>query len=377
MTEAIEESVANGGSISELEAKIIKQVEYYFGDKNLPRDKFLMQKIKEDEDGWVTLECLLTFNRLKSISGEAEVVAKALKKSEAGLVEVHEDNTKVRRNPLKVIPANTEEARLEAKNKTIYCKPFPKDISMDALEAFFSNYGKVVYIMMRRTQQKIFKGSVFVEFSTEKEAKDFLALESLKYEEEELITKTKEAYFKGKGEEFRKRREEEKEKRKVEREEKEKQRKAAKEAEEEAKLNFHKGCVLHFEGGGEQTSREDIKELFGPHEDIAWVDFSKGETEGYVRFNQEGGAQRAIDAVKAANDGNVILRDVKAAVKVLEGDEEKEYWKKVNQERDKARSKSAGKRAGRDSKKWWKGKRKPDKDGSEPPAKAVKKEEKD
>ena len=35
--------------------------------------------------------------------------------------QVHEDNTKVRRNPLKNIPANTEQAKLEAKNKTIYC----------------------------------------------------------------------------------------------------------------------------------------------------------------------------------------------------------------------------------------------------------------
>ena len=48
--------------------------------------------------------------------------------------------------------------------------------------------------MMRKTQDKTFKGSVFVEFSTEKEAKEFLALESLKYQEEELITKSKSVF---------------------------------------------------------------------------------------------------------------------------------------------------------------------------------------
>ncbi|CAN8023691.1 unnamed protein product [Ixodes persulcatus] len=51
-------------SVSPLDAKIIKQIEYYFGDFNLPRDKFLREKVKLDE-GWVPIETLLTFNRLK------------------------------------------------------------------------------------------------------------------------------------------------------------------------------------------------------------------------------------------------------------------------------------------------------------------------
>ena len=41
--------------ISELESKIIRQVEYYFGDHNLGRDKFLQEEIKKDE-GWISLE---------------------------------------------------------------------------------------------------------------------------------------------------------------------------------------------------------------------------------------------------------------------------------------------------------------------------------
>ena len=31
-----------------LEARIIKQVEFYFGDKNLPRDKFLLRILHEE-----------------------------------------------------------------------------------------------------------------------------------------------------------------------------------------------------------------------------------------------------------------------------------------------------------------------------------------
>lgn len=35
----------------ELEAKIVKQIEYYFGDYNLPRDKFLQQEVRERDRG--------------------------------------------------------------------------------------------------------------------------------------------------------------------------------------------------------------------------------------------------------------------------------------------------------------------------------------
>lgn len=38
--------------------------QYYFGDHNLPRDKFLKEQIQLD-DGWVTLETMLKFNRYK------------------------------------------------------------------------------------------------------------------------------------------------------------------------------------------------------------------------------------------------------------------------------------------------------------------------
>lgn len=39
----------------ELESKILKQVEFYFGDANLPRDKFLLQKVQESEGGCIYL----------------------------------------------------------------------------------------------------------------------------------------------------------------------------------------------------------------------------------------------------------------------------------------------------------------------------------
>ncbi|CAH3159775.1 unnamed protein product [Porites lobata] len=187
---------------SDLERKIIKQIEFYFGDKNLPRDKFLRQKVDEDE-GWVTLECLTTFNRLKALSTDTDAIAKALRKSEAGLLEVSEDNKKVRRVTAKPLPEETAEARHDAKTKTVYCKGFPAETTIDQLEEFFSDKGKVnMLITSQWILCHLFKGSAFVEFSTVDEAKAFVATEALKYNEQELIKMMKADYFKKKEEEF-------------------------------------------------------------------------------------------------------------------------------------------------------------------------------
>ena len=39
--------------------KVLRQVEYYFGDLNLQRDTFLNEEIKKDSDGWVSLETMM------------------------------------------------------------------------------------------------------------------------------------------------------------------------------------------------------------------------------------------------------------------------------------------------------------------------------
>lgn len=102
---------------SDLEKKIIQQVEYYFGDINMPRDKFMQEKIKED-DGWIPLKVLLTFNRLVSLSADPEVIVSAIEKSESNLVIVSEDREKLRRNPEQPLPELNEERRKELAERT-------------------------------------------------------------------------------------------------------------------------------------------------------------------------------------------------------------------------------------------------------------------
>lgn len=74
--------VADGENVDPVAKKIIRQVEYYFGDFNLPRDKFLLEETKSD-DGWVTMETMLKFKRLAELSKDEKVIVEALKQSKA------------------------------------------------------------------------------------------------------------------------------------------------------------------------------------------------------------------------------------------------------------------------------------------------------
>jgi hypothetical protein len=63
-------------------------LQYYFGDINLPRDKFLQEQIKL-EDGWVPLEVMLKFKRLSNLTTDCDVVVTALEASELMEVRTH------------------------------------------------------------------------------------------------------------------------------------------------------------------------------------------------------------------------------------------------------------------------------------------------
>lgn len=294
-------------SPTSFERKIVRQIEYYFGDKNLPRDKFLLQQIEEDK-GWVTIDCLLKFNRLKTLVEEA--VGNSLRKYGSGLLEVDDNNKKLRR--LKPMPEETEETYSLAKEKTIYCKGFPEDATLDNIEEFFEDKGKCIFIKMRRNidEDKTFKGSVFVEFDTKEEAATFVATKGLKYGDTELLYMFKDAYFRSK-----------KEKGKHSEIKDENENKEQPKQEQKTKTTeYENGRVIHLSGFGEQTSREDIKEVFNIEGiSVSWVDFDRGDKEGYVRFAKAGDGEKAINAAKEANDNKVTLRGVETTLRVIEG----------------------------------------------------------
>ncbi len=63
--------------------------------------------------------------------------------------------------------------------RSVYAKGFGDEEpgSQFDIEAFFAPYGPTRSVRLRRTDEKLFKGSVFVEFQDEETAKKFLDLD--------------------------------------------------------------------------------------------------------------------------------------------------------------------------------------------------------
>ncbi|XP_041117845.1 lupus La protein isoform X2 [Polyodon spathula] len=323
-----------------LEKKIDDQIQYYFGDHNLPRDKFLKEQIQLD-DGWVPLETMIKFNRLSCLTTDFKVILEALSKSKTGLLEISEDKTKIRRSPSKPLPEINDQYKDEIKHRSVYVKGFPTDITLDELKEWFNDKGNVENIQMRRTLQRQFKGSVFVVFDTGESAKKFVEQKDLKYKETEMIVLLKEDYFTKKNEDRKHHRAEVKAKAKHEKEEKQKQA----EDEEMKSLDEQTGCLLKFSGELEdKTSREDLQELFSGHGMIKWIDFTRGAKEGTILFKSN--AKEALDKAKAAHGANLQINKKDVTWELLEGDDEKETLKKIIEDQQQSLNRKRG-RGGR------------------------------
>ncbi|XP_056145102.1 lupus La protein [Lampris incognitus] len=331
--------MAENQDMSSVEMKVVRQIEYYFGDHNLPRDKFLKEQLQLD-DGWVTIETMLKFNRLKTLTTDSSVIVGALQKSKSGLLEISEDKTKMRRSPNKPLPEINDEYKDTLKNKSVYIKGFPLETTLDEIQEWLSGKGTIENIQMRRNLQRQFKGSVFICFDSNETSKQFLERSDIKsFKDNEMLVLSREDYHAKKAEE----RKQYKAKAKA-KHDKEEHQKNAEEKEMGLLLDEQTGCLLKFSGELENVSREDFHELFSGHGKIKWVDFTRGAKEGTLLF--DGNAKEALEKAKEANGGTLQVKDSDVAWEVLEGDVEKDVMKKIIEAQQETYNRSKG-RGGR------------------------------
>lgn len=179
-------------------SEILKQVEFYFSDNNLPYDKFLWTETTKN-DGWIPIKTIHSFKRMRHFEPLEEIVA-ALRTS-AELLEVSEDGEKVRRKTeIKVPAAQESKSRF---GRTIYAKGFGDETSTSQvdIENFFAKIGPVNQVRLRRADDGSFKSSVFVEFKNLEDAKKFVEQDPKpRFAENELVVMSKQAYVEMKSE---------------------------------------------------------------------------------------------------------------------------------------------------------------------------------
>ncbi|KAL8571345.1 hypothetical protein ACOMHN_064478 [Nucella lapillus] len=140
------------------------QMDFYFGDSNLSKDRFMKQKIDKDPEGYVPLSVFMNFSKIKEVATSQEMLVKAVKFST--MLQVSEDGAKVRRtSPVKYLTQEETDAR------TVYVEGFHKFISRDWLEDVFCRCGAVTYISLPRFKAtREIKGYAFVEFESPEQA---------------------------------------------------------------------------------------------------------------------------------------------------------------------------------------------------------------
>ncbi len=115
---------------------------------------------------------------------------------------------------------------------------------------------------------------------------------------------------------------------------------------EEAFLKEQKvlNAILHLKGLNSEGTRESIKELFDNHAQVRFVDYNKGNPEAFVRFAKENDAKEALaKALEASGSNEIVLKEAKLECRVLEGEEEAEYWTNLIRKLAESRSNKHGK----------------------------------
>ncbi|KAM5290976.1 LOW QUALITY PROTEIN: la-related protein 7-like [Glossophaga mutica] len=148
--------------VKQVLADITKQVDFWFGDANLHKDRFLREQIEKSRDGYVDISLLVSFNKMKKLTTDEKLIARALKSCR--VVELDLEGTRMwRKKPWGERPQDEDE-------QTVYVELLPKNVNHSWIRVF-GKCGNVVYISIphyKSTGDP--KGFTFVEFETKEQA---------------------------------------------------------------------------------------------------------------------------------------------------------------------------------------------------------------
>ncbi|XP_008225473.1 PREDICTED: la-related protein 6A [Prunus mume] len=130
-----DQSSGTGGLSDDLKQKIIKQVEYYFSDENLPSDKHMLSLIKKNKEGFVPISVIASFRKMKKLIRNNSLIAAALR--ESSLLVVSSNGKKLKRLHPLPLPENRDA------KCTVLVENLPEDHSVENLKRIFGEAGNI------------------------------------------------------------------------------------------------------------------------------------------------------------------------------------------------------------------------------------------
>ncbi|PRP83773.1 la-related protein 7-like [Planoprotostelium fungivorum] len=162
----------NNAEPNNVRKQLLAQLEYYFSDENLARDKFLEKEFEKDENGqgYIPVELLATFQRVKRFTATIDDIKAAIR--ESTFLKLNKSGDKVRRINPYIYPLSEE----QRERRTIYICYLPKHSTQESVRGIFGICGTIkrVDIPVDKKSGEI-KGIAFVEFESRKQARRAIA----------------------------------------------------------------------------------------------------------------------------------------------------------------------------------------------------------
>uniref|UniRef100_A0A914QS67 HTH La-type RNA-binding domain-containing protein n=1 Tax=Panagrolaimus davidi TaxID=227884 RepID=A0A914QS67_9BILA len=100
--------------------------------------------MKEDH-GWIPIDILLRCRAVLKLTRNKQIIAAALKDS--NLVDVSDDEQKVRRKPEFPLPDNMPQYFQDLKKRTVFIRGFPHCANIEEIMQFLNAFGNVVNVI--------------------------------------------------------------------------------------------------------------------------------------------------------------------------------------------------------------------------------------
>eukprot|EP00123_Amoebidium_parasiticum_P012433 comp21351_c0_seq1/m.29292 comp21351_c0_seq1/g.29292 ORF comp21351_c0_seq1/g.29292 comp21351_c0_seq1/m.29292 type:complete len:445 (-) comp21351_c0_seq1:509-1843(-) len=303
-----------------LDERIVRQVEFYFGDSNLGKDRFMKHEIDQAKDGWIPVAVIGNFNKMKVLTTDTDRILRALKNST--LVEVSKEKKAIRRRVPFVQPANVDD-------RTIYAENLPPGCDHDMLQKIFAQYGDVTYVSLPRFENRVIKGFAFIEFATPDEAQTAANSKTVHKSADNAVTtelsvmtkhkwlEMKEAYKK-----MLKQAQAEQKKKKPPQTPKT----PTNHAREQPAAPTREGVIVRMENFNPNTKKSSVKDALSKYGKIAYVDYNKGKVTAFVRLPTHDDATSFVSAFQSSPDLQATP-DVPVKPVILSDAEHTEYWR--------------------------------------------------